>query len=305
MKNKFLIFTTIFILVVSGIIYGEQQNEKGGIVGATTEFSENEISVSLEFIPYWILGLDENRNHNLIFSLRGKVDSGNDEFTISPELRLSLFRNVLMLGTYLPLGFEVNETYEETEEVKFIARQGVWMDVGKEWKHFSTNAVVDYEFDYINRPERSVSVLYNAYFHIREEEHIHPYPWTISFGPEFEWNYSFNEKDNYYRDQIFLGLRTEYKGMSQGQDDNFPRSWSPLLAFTFLNKWDQQEYGLWSYEWIWDPSLKFEMGVRPTEQLRLSVFSQIPLRNVEHEIYGGEKARVGLNLRMQLYRNNF
>ena len=266
----------------------------GGTLNVGTKVSEEELGVYMEFVPYWITPFGNDQAHDFIFALR--TFAGDDLLSTTPEFSLTLFNNLLFVGTSFPLGFD----FSDEEEVNFTALQRTWVDVGYAWKFASLNARAEYEVEYTNLPEQNVSVSGTAYWHFRDRDHNYPYPWTISLGPEAEWNYSFNDEDNFSRDQISLGARAEFKGMAQN-DDDFPRAWSPMFAMTFLNRWEQQEWEMNSYEWVWDPAMVFEVGLNPLTGINFNLFTEVPIGSISNDVYVKNTFNVRAQLSLALY----
>ena len=243
----------------------------GGNLNIGSQITSEELGVYMEFVPYWIRPFGEEQQHDFIFALR--TFAGEDLLSVTPEFSLTLFNNLLFVGTAFPLGFD----FSEEESADFVAMQNVWVDAGYAWRFASVGARADYEIEYTNIPEQSVAIGANAYWHFREKGHEFPYPWTITVGPDAQWVYSFNNDEDFARDQVFLGARAEFQQMAQGNEDYFPRAWSPMFAMTFMNKWEQQSFGVNSYEWVWDPSLVFEVGLNPLQGLDFNFTAQIPI----------------------------
>ena len=261
----------------------------GGTLNVGTQVSEEELGVYMEFVPYWITPFGSDQAHDFIFALR--TFAGDDLLSTTPEFSLALINNLVFVGTSFPLGFD----FSDEEDVEFTTLQKAWTDVGYAWKFASLSARVEYEVEYTNLPEQNVSISSNAYWHFRDRDHNYPYPWTITVGPNAKWAYSFNNDESFARDQIFLGARVEFQSMAQ-TDDEFPRAWSPLFAMTFLNRWEQQEWEMNSYEWIWDPAMVFELGLNPLTGIDFSFFAEVPIGNVSNDVY----VRNELNFKLQL-----
>lgn len=283
--KKIIIFLIVFSLLTVNMFADSSSNVKtGGSIATNLNFANEAASVSVGFLPWFHFPIGDE--HSLTIST--PFWGSSDYILTSPGLTLSMLRNVFHLGTFATLGFDFYEN-----EANFIARQGFFGEIGYEWKHFSFMIEGESEINYLNLSETLTVVSANTLFHIRDEDHTRPYPWTITLGPEFSWLYSSDEDENYYRDIITLELGFELESIAQGSEDYFPRSWSPRQKISFVNQFDRQEWLENSFDWVWEPSIRAELSISPLDDLSILAHANIPLTDAE-SISAGISARVRL-----------
>lgn len=288
--KKIIVILVTFLLSATNVWSDVQM---GGSFEGRAWYSNESVSMDMLVRNWFRVPLEEN--HSFIFQTAFLTFQNG--VSLTPEVSLSFFRDALLLGTNASFVLDSSQ-----DELEFMIDQGMFVNIFYGWKHFSFDVRGEHRFDYLSSfPQNRGRINANTFFHIREKEHVRPYPWTITLGPDFSWRYAFNEDEHYYRDIVTLGAKFEYKAMSQGEDDSFPRSWNPTQSITFVNRWEQQEYGVHSFGWVWDPSVRLDFSIEPIENLRLSSYADVPIMNINHELYRERQLSIGLNLRMRLY----
>lgn len=290
--KKTMVFLVVFFLFIMPAWAESENIRMGGSLSSSVGFTGDNVSVSIGFLPWFRIPVGEEHDLDIVAGIWGRSDS----ITASPEVTLSMFRNVFLVGSYANLGFDFSGN-----EPNFFARQAFFGELGYEWKHFSFKVGGEHELDYLAPSERLNVLTGSTLFHIRDGEHTRPYPWTITIGPDVVWFYSFNEDDHYYRDIVILNTRFEIRSMSQGDNDEFPRNWSPRQTITFVNRFDRQEWLENSYDWVWNPSVRLEFSVNPLENLRLGASTTIPVTWKGQESYSFQQFSASINARVQLY----
>lgn len=288
--KKIIIALTIFFLSITNI-WSEVQ--MGGSFESRAWYSDETVSTNMLLRNWFRVPLEDD--HSFIFQTA--ILTFQNGISLTPDAGLSFFGDSLILGTNMNFVLDSNQ-----DELEFMINQGMFVNVLNEWKHFSFDVRGEHRFDYVSSfPQNRGRITANTFFHIREDEHVRPYPWTITLGPEFSWRYAFNQDENYYRDILTQGTKFEYKALSQGEDDSFPRAWNPSQSITFVNRWERQEYGVNSFDWVWDPSVRMDFSIEPIKNLRLSSYADIPLIDIDHELYRENQFSIGLSLRVRLY----